>query len=288
MEPRYGGVDPDHLAWMLTALDRQIDGTLDETEYGLHRDYLARAQLRWGAGFHPDDVHHDLLWSARCLRFKEGLHLLKVPPERFRSRRIDPLELGEASGDRLLSTQIAERYAIPLPLVVARLADDDLMREVRTVTRCFDGPPRDGLDVAGLAAVAWSGALAAAVRGFDDEVEIAVELVVRAVEDPAAAAEDAGPLARYKRLFAALAAIVSDDGEALARALSRLLEGHEAELREGMREAHWHKPPIAPRYFDLSSVALSALATHRGCPLEAERLTGKAASFAELLRAGEE
>jgi len=287
MEPRYEGVDGDHVAWMLTKLDEHIDGILDEVEYLLHRDYLARAQLRFAAGFHPDEVHHDLLWAARCLRFQEHLHFIKVPAERFRSRRIDPVELGVGSGDMLLATQIAERYGLPLPLIVAHMADDDLMREVRTVTRLFDGPPRDAIDVAGLAAVCWSAALGAAVRGFTDEAAMAVELVDRAVADSPFGREDEGPLRRYRRLFAALRALLEGDAGALAAALSRLLADHEAALREGMTEEEWEKPPVAPRYFDVAAVALSALFALRGHHLDVSALEGDATRYACLLEVQE-
>ena len=54
-----------------------------------------------------------------------------------------------------------------------------------------------------------------------------------------------------------------------------------------MTEQEWLKPPVAPRYFDVSAVALSALFALRGEQLDVSLLTGDAVAFADLLRVEE-
>jgi hypothetical protein len=287
MTPRLEGVDTDHLAWMLTALDERIDSTPDETDYLLNRDFQARAQLRFAAGFAADDIAHDLLWAARCLRFKEDLHLLKVPVERFRSRRIDPLELAAASGDALLAQQIAERYAMPLTTVVAGMADEATMSEARTVTRCFDRPAKDALDLAGLAAICWSAGLAASIRGFEDEAAMASRAVAKARADaPPAVEEEApkdGPLGRYLLLFGLLKALHTGDAKTLVAGAGDLAAGQLERVRQGMTEAQWAKPSQAPRYLDLASVALCTVFRAVGGVADRADLPEGAAIFADLL-----
>ena len=285
MTVRLEGVDPDHLAWMLTALDQRIDVTPEETEYLLYRDYQARAQLRFAAGAAVDEVAHDLLWAARCLRFKEDLHLLKVPVERFRTRRIDPLELGASSGDELLGRHLGERYALALSTVLAGMADDATWREVRTVTRCFDGPARDDLDLAGMGALCWSAALAATLRGFDAEAALAAGLFVRARADaPDDVDQDsAGPLARYVRLFDLLEALRRGDVAALGAGVGVLVSGQLAQVRAGLTDAEWARPAQAPRYVDLAAVALATLARRGGLALDPGVLPAEARPFGEVL-----
>jgi len=197
------------------------------------------------------------------------------------------VELGAASGDMLLATQIAERYAIPLPMIVAGMGDDALMREVRTVTRLFDGPPRDVIDVAGMAAVCWSAALSAAVRGFDDEVGLAAQLVEQAVADSPFGKEDQGPLGRYRTLFDGMAALLAGDGPALADAVGRLLAAHHATLEAGMSEEDWIKPRVAPRFVDVAAIALAAQFALRGHHLDVALLPEEAARFGCLLEVQE-
>lgn len=285
MTPRLDGVDSDHLAWMLTALDQRIDVTPEETEYLLYRDYQARAQLRFAAGAAIDEVAHDLLWAARCLRFKEDLHFLKVPVERFRTRRIDPLELGAASGDDLLGRHLGERYALALSTVLAGMADDATWREVRTVTRCFDGPAQDALDLAGMGALCWSAALAATLRGFGDEAALAAGLFARARADaPEGVAEDSGgPLLRYVRLFELLECLHRGDVVALGAGVGALVSDQLAQVRAGLSDAEWSRPAQAPRYIDLAAVALATLARRGGLPLESGVLPDSALPFGEVL-----
>lgn len=287
MTPRLEGVDPDRLAWMLTALDQRIDTTPEETDYRLQRDFQARAQLRFAAGFEADDIAHDLLWSARCLRFKEDLHFLKVPVQRFRSRRIDPVELAAASGDPLLAHQIAERYAMPLPTIVAGMADPAVMSEARTVTRCFDGPAQDELDLAGLGAICWSGALGAAVRGFEDEAAMASRTLAKARADApdglGETPEPDGPLDRYITLFGLLKALYTGDGAGLTAGAGALCASQLARVKEGMTPGEWEAPGQAPRYLDLAALALCTVHRAVGGTADAADLPGDASIFAVLL-----
>lgn len=287
MTPRLSGVDPDRLAWMLTALDQRIDTTAEETAYLLQRDFQARAQLRFAAGFEADDIAHDLLWAARCLRFKEDLHFLKVPVERFRSRRIDPVELAAASGDALLAQQIAERYAMPLPMLVAGMADGPTRAEARRVTRCFDGPAQDELDLAGLGAICWSAGLAASVRGFEDEAALASRTLAHARElapgELGAAPDPAGPLARYVDLFALLKALHTGDAAALTGGAGALAAAQLRRTRAAMSDAEWESPAQAPRYLDLAAVALCALHRAVGGAADPADLPEDASIFAGLL-----
>jgi hypothetical protein len=284
MEPRFESVDRDHLAWMLTALDGRIESELEENDYRLHRDYVARAQLRFAAGFDSGDVHHDLLWAARCLSFNEGLHFMKVPPERFRSRRIDPLELAAGSGDAQLARNVAERYGLPIATLLADLADEDVKREIRTVTRLFDGPAEDALDVAGLGAIAYCAGLAAILRGFDDEAMLAVQLFRDACAASPHGEGSEGPVGRYKALISLLELVASGDLPGAAATVGELVVAHHESLRVDLPEADWVKPRVAPRYFDLMSVAFAAILAERGEALDVEALPDAAAPYRDLLR----
>ncbi len=270
--PRFAGVDTDHLAWMLVAVDGRIRSRMDDTDYRLFEDYMVRAQLRYGAGFAAHEVLDDLWSAGRCIRFREDLHLARVPVERFRVRRVQPLEVSILGGERRLARQVAEGFGLPIGPLAADMAPQALKDEVRYLTRYFDGRLRDEMDLAGLAAAMYVGALSALVRGFDDEAMLAVRIFRQALHTSGMDPKANPHTWRYLRLLRLVRHFTQGDEEQLVRGVGELVLEVEPTLRAGMDEEQWRKPPGAPSYLDLSPFAFVALATYREWDLPLEDL----------------
>lgn len=280
--PRYAGVDSDHLAWMLVAVDGRIDSRMDEVDYRSYEDYYQRAQLRYGAGFPAYEVLDDLWSAARCLRFQEKLHLTKVAVERFRPRRIQPLEVAILGGEHRLMRQVAEGYGIPVAMLAADMATPELKEEVRGVTRFFDGYLRDALDLAGLAALMYACGLAALARSFDDEALLAVR-VFRQAERQCTLREENPHVERYRSLLALVEAFAREQDDRLVAGIGELLLKVEPTLRAGMTPEQWAKPPGTPNYLDLSPFTFQALATLRERELPLDDLPAGLEAQREML-----
>ena len=271
-QPRFAGVDTDHLAWMLVAVDGRIRGRMDETDYRLFEDYLVRAQLRYGAGFAAHEVLDDLWSAARCVRFREELHLARVPVERFRLRRIQPLEVAILGGEQRLARQVAEGFGLPISTLAADMAPQALKDEIRYLTRYFDGRLRDAMDLAGLAAAMYVGALSALVRGFDDEAMLAVRIFRQALKTSGMDPQENPHTARYLRLLTLVRDFAQGDAQQLVGGMAEMVAAVEPTLRAGMDEDQWRKPPGAPAYLDLSPLTFMALATYREWELPLDEL----------------
>ncbi|MBM4319015.1 MAG: hypothetical protein FJ125_03430 [Deltaproteobacteria bacterium] len=280
--PRYPGVDSDHLAWMLVSVDGRIASRMDEIDYRAYEDYYQRAQLRYGAGFPAHEVLDDLWCAARCLRFQEKLHLTKVPVERFRLRRIQPLELAILGGEHRLMRQVAEGYGIPIGTLAADMAPPELKEEARQVTRYFDGFLRDELDLAGLAALMYVCALASLARGFADEAILAVR-IFRQARRQHLPAGTSPHIERYRRLLDLVEAFVRQQEEQVIRGIGELLLQVEPTLRAGMSPEQWARPPGTPSYLDLSPFCFVALATLHERELPRDQLPAGLESQAEML-----
>ncbi len=280
---RYEGVSSDHLAWMLVALDGRIDSRMDDQDYRLHEEYLQRAQLRYGAGFPAYEVLDDLYAAAKCLRFKEDLHFSKVPVERFRPRRILPIELGILGGEMRLMRQLAEGYGVPVSPLVADMATDALKEEVGYLTRYFHGYLRDDMDLAGLAALMYAAALAAVVREFDDEAMLAVRLFRHAKRSAEPSYLDNPHVIRYDRLLTMIEALVKEQDDDLVGLIADTLRETERTLREGMTPEQWVKPPGTPNYMDLSAFCFQALTTYRERELDLDLFPEDLASHKDMM-----
>ncbi|MDY0061790.1 MAG: hypothetical protein RBU45_18410 [Myxococcota bacterium] len=279
---RYEGVDSDHLAWMLVAIDGRLANRMDEVDYRSYEDYYQRAQLRYGAGFPAFEVLDDLWEAGRCLRFQESLHLTKVPPERFRPRRIQPVEVAILGGEDRLMRQVAEGYGIPISPLLADMATPELKTEIRQVTGFFDGQVRDPLDFAGLAALLYSSALAALARDFDDEALLAVR-IFRQAQREVHLREPHPVVTRYARLLGMIEAFVKGQDDKLLQGMADAVAEVEPTLRAGMTDEQWVKPPGTPNYLDCSPFCFMALATYRERPLDLAAWPVELAAHRELL-----
>lgn len=285
IEPRLEGLDKVHLYSLVEALDERLNRFPDPEDYRIAEDYLSRAFLLFAMGASTVAVLDDMWSSSRCLRLKSSLHFIKLPTERLRSRRVDPVEIGLLGGERRGMKEIAYDYGIPITTLMADMARPALKSEVRLVTRYFDKLAVKGaVDLAGLGALAYSGALAAAIRGFDDESRMGLALFNQAAR--AASDIDLGNphLLRYTGLHMILASILKNDGGLAAQLIGELHVTNEQALRSSLGSS-WSTPPRAARYFDLSAAALTGLAVLRGVELPLDAFPESSRPYLSLLEA---
>ncbi len=281
--PRLDGFDQTAIAARLDACAEHFLVHVDELDYRNFEPYVTRASFRFVAGSPIIDVVDDLFLAARCLHERSDLHLSRLPNERFLSRRVIPVELAIISGQPVVIQEMAEHYGLPLILLLAQSAPDQIFKEAILLTSFFRrGSCTVHQDLAGLGAIVYAGAIAAIARGFDDEAVLALNLYADARGafdglDPG----PAGPvLKRYDRLNLALACLLRGEWDELAHHLADLAETYIVDLKAKLGEA-FTAPESPQRYIDLSVITLLALAALRqvALPLPEEGIIARYQEF---------
>ncbi|PJB46010.1 MAG: hypothetical protein CO108_06420 [Deltaproteobacteria bacterium CG_4_9_14_3_um_filter_63_12] len=262
---RIEDVDPEAIKVRFAESEEFFALHVDELDYRNYEGYVARANLRWLAGEPIVGVIDDIFLAARCLHKEASLHLARHPNERFLTRRVLPVELGIISGQPLVILEMSMRFGLPLTLLLARSAPDDVFREANLLTRYFmRGSCLSTQDLAGLGALVYAGTIAAIGRGFDDEAVLALNLFAEAREpfQRALKSEPHPTLERYDHLCLVLANVLSGDFEQVGDLLGDLASKYDADLRAKLGEG-FKDPKNTQRYFDLSIVAILALCALR-------------------------
>ena len=188
---------------------------------------LDRAALLWLAGEPLADVFEAWHQAALCLQANVDAHLYRMPPTRFKSRRIEPMEIAILSGNPALMRELAQQVGLSVHPVMAGLADDAMLAEVRTLTGFFErGTTIGDQDLAGLGALAYAGALSAMLQGFDDEARAVLRLFLGEVRAKYAAGSKGAPeaLRRYVAQSSILMAWLEGAPDDAAAWLGRLAE----------------------------------------------------------------
>lgn len=269
----------------VAACDTALIKYVDETDYRNLQWYVSRASLRYALGDEPAPLTDDLWLAARCLHGKEGMHLERVPVEKFLTRRILPVELGLVSGQPALTRDLAEGAGFPLSRVLAN-DSEDLYREAARLTSFFRrGSCATHQDLAGLGAVVFGGALSAIARGFDDEAALGLNVFAEARE-PFQQVEPPAPVAatvrRYDALLLSLACLLRDEADRLAHVLAGIAEAHCNELARKHGD-ELLRPTEPHPYLDLSTLAILAIAALRGMDVPLET-AGPIAGYADIFR----
>lgn len=188
---------------------------------------LNRAGLLWLGAAPLGDVFEAWHQAALCLQANTDAHLYRMPPTRFKSRRIEPMEIAILSGNPALMRELAQKVGLSVHPVMAGLADDATLAEVRTLTGFFErGTTIGDQDLAGLGALAYAGALSAMLQGFDDEARAVLRLFLGEVRAKGATGGAGTPeaLGRYVAHDSILMAWLDDAADDAAAWLLRLAE----------------------------------------------------------------
>jgi len=188
---------------------------------------LDRAALLWLGAAPLGDVFEAWHQAALCLQANTDAHLYRMPPTRFKSRRIEPMEIAILSGNPALMRELAQKVGLSVHPVMAGLADDATLAEVRTVTGFFErGTTIGDQDLAGLGALAYAGALSAMLQGFDDEARAVLRLFLGEVRAKGVTGGPGTPeaLGRYVALDSILMAWLDDAADDAAAWLIRMAE----------------------------------------------------------------
>jgi hypothetical protein len=236
------------------------------------RPWLDRAGLLVLTGAPLEEALEACHRAALCLRENVALHLYRVPVQKFRTRRLEPLELGLLSRDVTLMRDLAADFGLSLHQVLAGMAEAEVMAEVGTLTGYFrpraEGQPEPlkPADLAGLGALAYAAALSEVMQGFEDEAGMSLDVFLGALHaagvapDPAASTGHPA-LDRYVTLAFALRAWVSPTPELAVPWTARWLEG-EAARRAALQVTEESLAEV----LDRTTWGLLALAALRGAP----------------------
>jgi hypothetical protein len=270
-EPRFADVPAAALEAAMVPVTAYFLKHVDELDYRNLDQYVLRANLRFAQGRPEMEVVDDLFLAARCLKDHASLHLSKNAPERFITRRVLPVELGMLSGQPDLTQEMGEQLGMPFSLILAGEVTYEVVKEVDLLTSFFrKGACATHRDLGGLGAIAYSGALAAICRGFDDEAAFILGMfndITRTMLDKPAPDAVKPMLLRYDGLCLALSALVKQEFEALSQIIGQLIEQHEAEQRRKLGDK-WARADASARFLDTASVALLASAALRQVALE--------------------
>lgn len=266
---RLSGVDRAALDARLAECEAFFLKHVDELDYRNLDWYLSRASLNFARGEAMGEVADDLFMAARCLHNRHTLHLELRPIEFFLTRRVLPVELGLISGTPLLTLELSATYGMPLMMLMAREAPDDVFREANLLTSYFRrGSCANHFELAGLGAVVYAGVLAAIGRGFDDEAILGLNAYAEARAPlqrmPAGGAER--KVRRYDQLCLGLACLLRGEYAELGQILEQVVKDYEQDLRAKTGEVDYFAPSQgpAPRYLDTATVALLAAVALRG------------------------
>lgn len=226
---------------------------------------LARANLAWLAGEPLAEVFEAFHQAALCLQANTDAHLYRMPPSRFKSRRIEPMEIAILSGNPALMRELAQKVGLSVHPVMAGLADDATLLEVRTVTAFFErGATIGDQDLAGLGALAFAGALSAMLQGFDDEARAVLRIFLSEVRAKGVTGRTGAPeaLGRYVAQGSILMAWL-DDAPDDAAAWLVLLAEKDVARRQALRVTEENVGEVLNR----TLLALLGLAVLRGVPI---------------------
>lgn len=284
-KPRIEGVDSATLSARIDECDEHFRKHVDEVDYRNWEWFLWRANYKFAAGSPMVEVADDLFMAARCLHNRHTLHLDLRPAEMFLSRRLIPVELGLVSGQPTLTMELAATYGVPLMMLMARSASDELFNEAKLLTIYFRrGSCINHQDCAGFAALTYGGCLAAIGRGFDDEAALALNTFAEARE-----AFDTPPpegvermFRRYDQLCLALVCLLRGEWEELAGVLAQLADQYLEDLHVKLGDEEFSRPTTGQRYFDSSIAALLAIAALRNVAVDLPE-SGAIAAYRELV-----
>jgi hypothetical protein len=168
--PRFDDIDVDALSQAADAATRMLSQHPDVDDPRNYEIFLARARARWALGAAAPLVADDLRLAGRAVRREAGPRLHKLPPQRLKSRRLDPLHLALLCADPESTEQAGHDFGLNLVMVYAGAAGNEVAAEARVLSGFFASRRISGAaDVVGLAAATYAATLGAIMRGDERE-----------------------------------------------------------------------------------------------------------------------
>ena len=285
LTPRIEGLDLVTTGRLLAHLDLELARDTGELGYPFAFMYAHRAQMRFAAGFPATSVLDDFWQAARVLVVNAGTHLNRFPPEQLLTRRILPVEFGLLGGQVSVAQRVANGYGLPLITARANLGGHALATEMRVISPGLLGERiTHPQHLIGVAAGVYAATLASAIRGYDDEITIALNVLAAADFDGELAPGYKAAMLRYAGLCEALLELVQPGQRNFAAIIADQIDRYTSQLAHRLGDQYLH-PTSPQRYIDTSSVAVFALALLSNYPVEAIPLTPATAFYRDLLDA---
>lgn len=268
--PRIDGIDIPYFEERLQGCDEVLKKYMDPLDYRNLNHYITRASVRYALGWPPADWTDDLYMAFRCIHTRGELHLDRIMPERFITRRMLPMELALLSGQPALISDLTDELGLSVAVLMDH-GSEELDREAELLTSFFRrGSSATYQDLAGLGAIVYVSSLTALARGFEDEAALALNLYGAARQGLSHIHPDPSVADRFRRydgLCLSLVCLLNQDSPRLGTLVAELVDHHEEELRKKLGES-FARPQEIPRYFDSGCLALCALSVLRQTPLD--------------------
>lgn len=288
-EPRLPGVERAPALRVLAALDEELSRFTGSVAYQYWEPYAMRGHMRFALGAPVSSVLDDFWMAARTLAQDPGMHLGRYAPEQLLTRRIIPAELGVLGGEIVLAKRMAISFGFPLATSRAGLGDYHLQTEARILSAALVGEGiRDPNGLVGLAAVCYSAALSASIRGYADEVMLALQILADATYDGELSPGHRGAMVRYTGLCEAILELVQPGHRNLPGILADQIERYTVQLQARIGD-EYARPTVPQRYMDTAVVSIMAVAAFAGYSLETfppdPTITPRAVGYADFLGA---
>ena len=266
-EPRIALLDVAAVEIQMNDLDAEVKKFVGGLDPRYAAAYTARGHMRFAMGACVQDVLDDFWMSARCLAAEPGMHMSRHSPEQLMTRRMLPVEMGLLGGQVDLARRLAAGFGLPILVGRAGMADPQTERELRILSPGLMGEAlRHPQHLLGLAAAVYAGTLAAAVRGYADEVKMGLRILADAHFEAELTGAQRGVIFRYSGLCEVILELVQPGQRHLTKLLAEQIEAYTAQLRRSSG-ASFTRPASPLKYIDTSSMALLALAALAGYPL---------------------
>ncbi len=173
--------------------------------------YTKRAGAYFALG-ETNSARADYGSAARAVMSQGGSRLIKVPVERVRTRRLDPLHLLLCEPDPPLVEKGGPLFGLPLLSFYARTATSEIVNEVRAMSSAFrTGGVDTPADLTGLAVATYAGAFGLLAAGDKSSARALLKKLERVLDTVPEAVVPVRGGRRFLSGCAALAAIVGRD-----------------------------------------------------------------------------
>ena len=262
---RVPGVDRDALVAVLEEVDEELSRFPGSLAYQYSAAYAGRAHVRFALGFEPNDVLDDFWMAARSLAADPELHMSRLAPEQFLTRRITPVELGLLGGDLDLARRMARTFGFSVASARASMGGAEFLKEAKIISPALVGhlivEPQH---LAGFAAAIYASSLSSAIRGYADEVKLNLKLLSEVSFRGELPEALRNAMVRYTGLCEVLLEFVQPTGRNIAGIIADQIQRSTMLLAQRLGKGF--AAPTAPqKYVDtgaLSLIALGALLDH--------------------------
>jgi hypothetical protein len=262
--PRVEGLDTGAVDRLLLELGQKVEYADEKLQPAFAGAFVARAHLRFAAGWDPGEVVSDLWYAGRCYAIDPALHLSRYQYEQLLTRRIVPVECGILGGQVDLGKRLAAAYGLPLVTALGGLATPELARELKALSPALTGQPiSNSQHLLGLAAAVYAAALGSAARGYADEAKVVLQTLHRASFRGELSDMHKLVLRRYTGLCEGLAVLMGAPGRDLAEILAEVVVAYNTYMRAQVGDA-WTCPTGPTRYLDTGVLSVIGLALLTG------------------------